>query len=61
MAVDQFESLPNCYQTLKISLALGRVFALRFAFMGAINYLEALKKRLNRKIGVFLGLITGVG
>jgi len=26
-----------------------------------VAHLEALKKRLNRKTGVFLGLITGVG
>ena len=51
----------NCYKRLKISLALGGVFAPRFAFMGrqAVTN-EALENRLNRETGTLSGLITGV-
>jgi hypothetical protein len=57
--------LPNCYKRLKISLALGGVFAPRFAFMGRQawlrTHLEALGNRLNRETGTLSRLITGVG
>ena len=55
--------LPNCYKRLKISLALGGVFAPRFAFMGRQAWLrkpEALGNRLNRETDTLSGLITGV-